>query len=97
MTGNLLALLVRHRNVEGEIVSREVFLWTGWNGTLEVLDFCVSLKLKKFSSLLCSLTGMMCCLRYLLYVLVEFTLELIAFTTEADVRIDPQMPLQMAL
>lgn len=41
---NLLALLVRDGNVEGEVVSREVFLWAVGVGAFEVFDFCVGLK-----------------------------------------------------
>lgn len=34
---------------------------------------------------------------HLLDMLVEFAFELIALSTEANVRVDPQVPLQMAL
>lgn len=44
MTRNLLTLLVGHRNVEGEIVSREVFLGTGWNWTLKIFNLGMRLK-----------------------------------------------------
>lgn len=87
MAWNLLALLMRHRNVKGEIVSREVFLWTCWNWTHEVLNLCVSLK----SSYNVTSNSFDKKLTHLLYVFVEFTLELIAFATEADVRINTQM------